>query len=214
MAPSPSLSLSLSPTRLSQSSADQRSDSWISSPSLSVPHEFLLDQNKHRDSIAGQPHVRLPWRPFYLCHSVLGAFTIVFLAIIAAVEALSAISNGRRGIANGGMKDHYLWTYGPTAYFTLLAAVWGRVEYQSKLYAPFIRLSKEPTEACRSLTLDYVSDCQIVALFKGIHNKDFAVSIIVLVSMLIKAFDCCLDQPDDAFLDQHQPAETSHDDDR
>ena len=46
---------------------------------------------------------------------------------------------------------------------------------------------KEPTEARRCLSLDYISDSQIAALFRGIRNKDFAVSIIVLVSILIKA---------------------------
>lgn len=126
------------------------------------------------------------WRPKYLRRRVLVAFSAVFLLIIAALEALSLISYRNDGIAKGFNKDHYLWTYGPTAFFTLIAALFNRVEYQTKSMAPWQRLFKHPEPARKSLLLDYVSPLQPVAIFESLRNKDFAVSATTSVSILIK----------------------------
>lgn len=126
------------------------------------------------------------WRPAYLRRRVLAAFSAVFLLMIVALELLSVISNRNYGIATGFNKDHYLWTYGPTAFLTLIAALFNRVEYQAKIMAPWERLSKHPAPARKTLLLDYVSPLQPVAIFDSLRNKDSAVAATTTVSLLIK----------------------------
>ncbi|KAI0465529.1 hypothetical protein F4859DRAFT_520013 [Xylaria cf. heliscus] len=80
------------------------------------------------------------WRPFYLRRFVLFGFIAVFGLIIITIEALLAVSNRDHGLATSIPTKHYLWTYGPTAFLTGVAALWARTEYQGKLVAPWIRL--------------------------------------------------------------------------
>ncbi len=77
---------------------------------------------------------QLTWRPFYLRRSVLAAFTLVFVLILIAIEVLLAFSNKNHGIATGNSNQHYLWTYGPTAFLTLIAALW--VEPSTRANSP------------------------------------------------------------------------------
>lgn len=126
------------------------------------------------------------WRPTYLRRRILAAFSVVFVVIITALQVLSVVSNRNDGIAKGFNKDHYLWTYGPTAFLTLIAALFNRVEYQAKAMAPWERLSKHPAPARKTLLLDYVSPLQPVAIYQSLRNKDFAVSATTTISVLIK----------------------------
>jgi hypothetical protein len=130
---------------------------------------------------------RLPWRPKYLRRTVLFCFALIFALALVTIEVLLDISNKNFGVATSHAGLHYLWTYGPTAFLTLVAAVWTRVEYQSKMVAPWIRLSQERAFGSqRTVLLDYVSDFQLYAVFKSLRNGDFAVSITVAVSILVK----------------------------
>ncbi|KAI8950491.1 hypothetical protein F4801DRAFT_602226 [Xylaria longipes] len=133
----------------------------------------------------------LPWRPFYLRRVVLLGFAIVFILIIVTIESLVVISNKNNGIATGMSTEHYLWTYGPTAFLTAVAAVWARTEYQSKLVAPWVRLSQNQRSnhgvpASRTLLLDYISQFSIFAIVTSLRNRDFTVSITLTVSIIIK----------------------------
>lgn len=129
---------------------------------------------------------KFQWRPKYLRRRVLALFSVTFLLMIAALELLSVISTRNDGIAKGLNKDHYLWTYGPTAFLTLIAALFNRVEYQAKIMAPWDRLSKHTASARKTLLVDYVSPLQPVAIYESLRNKDFAVAATTAVSVLIK----------------------------
>ncbi|KAI0440985.1 hypothetical protein F4803DRAFT_577051 [Xylaria telfairii] len=161
----------------SDHSQDLRSD-------ISTPQAFDIP-------IADLDKVPLPWRPFYLRRVVLLGFIILFILIIVAIESLVAISEKNNGIATSMSRDHYLWTYGPTAFLTVVAALWARTEYQSKLVAPWIRLSenhrsKHAVPASQTLLLDYISQFSIFTIFSSLRNKDFIVFITLVVSIIIK----------------------------
>ncbi|GAW11362.1 hypothetical protein ANO14919_007060 [Xylariales sp. No.14919] len=116
----------------------------------------------------------LTWRPFYLQRAVLLGFIFVFILLIVTIELLLAMSNRNSGIATGRSTEHYLWTYGPTAFLTVVAAVWARTEYQSKLVAPWIHLaqnhqSKHAIPASRTLLLDYISQFSIFSLVSSLR---------------------------------------------
>ncbi|KAI8947774.1 hypothetical protein F4801DRAFT_559592 [Xylaria longipes] len=128
----------------------------------------------------------LCWRPFYLRRFVLLGFISVFILIVVTIEVLLAVSNRDHGLATSTSAQHYLWTYGPTAFLTGVAALWARTEYQSKLVAPWIRLSQNAAPASHTLLLDYVSQFSLFAIFRSLSKGDFTVSITLTVSIILK----------------------------
>lgn len=142
------------------------------------------DRPKDAESSLIAPEMR--WRPTYLRVRIVGAFCVVFALMVAALEILIVESARNNGIASGVPGDHYLWTYGPTAFLTAIAALFSRVEYQSKMVAPWQRMSKEPSAASRSLLLDYVSQFQPFTIYRSLKNRDFTISAAAVVSVLLK----------------------------
>ncbi|KAI0542081.1 hypothetical protein GGR58DRAFT_510424 [Xylaria digitata] len=143
-------------------------------------------QTPHEPSHDSTNLPRLSWRPFYLRRSVLLGFLSVFIILIATIEALLAISNRDHGLATTTPREHYLWTYGPTALLTGLAALWARTEYRSKLAAPWIHLSQDFAPASHTLLSDYVSQFSLFAIFTSLSKRDFIVSIALTVSIIFK----------------------------
>lgn len=207
----PSLPVSVSSDETTLAFEDERSQADEASSALRPPEELLIMrinietyypltahgswslEGSHDGAVEPPENVEYPtatsgskWRPKYLRRWVLIAFSAAFLFMIAVLELLSAISARNDGIAKGFNKDHYLWTYGPTAFLTLIAALFNRVEYQAKVLAPWERLSKGPAPARKTLLLDYVSPLQPVAIYESLKNKDFAVAATATISVLIK----------------------------
>jgi len=128
----------------------------------------------------------MAWRPAYLRRVVIVAFIIIFAIILVAVEVLFAFSDRNYGIGTGNPGQHYLWTYGPTAFLIVIAAVWSRVDYQSKMVTPWISLSTDAAHRKKPLLQDYISDFVPFSIFKALRRKDFLVAITSTVSILIK----------------------------
>ncbi|CAM1511015.1 Fc.00g085280.m01.CDS01 [Cosmosporella sp. VM-42] len=130
--------------------------------------------------------IRLPWRPFFLHRRVLAGFAILLAILIAALEVVLFISDRNDGLRKSNDAARYLWQYGTTLVFVIVAMVWARVEYQAKSSAPWIRMSKESANADKSLLLDYVSMPDIWAVVKAVQNKDFLVAGSVAAGILLK----------------------------
>ena len=131
-------------------------------------------------------HLTMQWRPFYLRRTVLLGFISVFVSIAVAIESLLAVSNRDHGLATSTSSVHYLWTYGPTAFLTGLAALWARTEYQSQMITPWNRLSQKITPASHSLLLNYMFQSLPFALLNSLRKRDFIVSIARIVSIILK----------------------------
>jgi len=136
--------------------------------------------------MATPPASDLPWRPSYLRRRVVLSFSLLFACLLVAFELLLAFSVRNDGIGNGHQGQSYLWKYGPTAILTLVAALWGRVEHQSKYAAPWIRLLRQPSRPEQTVFVNYLSDLQPLAIFNAIRNKDFAVSVASTAAIFIK----------------------------
>ncbi|KAJ5938925.1 hypothetical protein N7466_002059 [Penicillium verhagenii] len=126
------------------------------------------------------------WRPIYLRKWVLTLLVIIFCAIIAALEALNYVSSANQGLTSSVESRHYLWTYGPTAILTIVAALWARVEFQVKQSAPWQAMFERPEVPEKSVLLDYVSGMQPVAMWKAMGNKHFAVAAGIACSLLLR----------------------------
>ena len=134
-------------------------------------------------------HSGLPWRPAYLRRRILCAFGLLFIGLTITLQLLLSISNKNQGLTSASSNLHYLWTFGPTAFITLIAAFWGRVEYQAKVTAPWSRLyrSKSLSSAHTTLLLDYVSIWQPKAMVSALKNRDIVVAGTVAVSLAFTA---------------------------
>ncbi|KAJ5372562.1 Protein of unknown function DUF3433 [Penicillium concentricum] len=126
------------------------------------------------------------WQPSYLRRRVLIVFVVTFCGVIATLEALNHVSQVHDGIASSIESRHYLWTYGPTAIFTVIATLWSRVEFQVKQRAPWKSMAEKPGEARESILLDYVSEIQLISIVKAIRNKHLDVAAGVTCSMLLR----------------------------
>jgi hypothetical protein len=127
-----------------------------------------------------------PWRPFYLQRRILCAFATIFAAVIISLEALLGISNRDNGLATSSLGIPNVWRYGPVAILTVVATAWSRVDFQSKLAAPWERMARGPASADETLLLDYVSMCQPVSVVRAIRNGDLAVAAVSTISLVLK----------------------------
>lgn len=130
--------------------------------------------------------VRFPWRPIFLHRRVLAAFAVLFAVLIAGVEVALFISDRNHGLHNANDAARYLWQYGATLIFVILAAIWARVEYQAKAAMPWINLSRGPNNADKTLLLDYVSMLEGWTVLKAIQNKDWLVAGPLTAGILLK----------------------------
>ncbi|KAJ5656634.1 hypothetical protein N7507_008584 [Penicillium longicatenatum] len=126
------------------------------------------------------------WRPIYLRKWVLILFVITFCAVIAVLEVLNYVSSANQGLASSVESRHYLWTYGPTAILTVIAALWARVEFQAKQSAPWQAMFEKPEEPEKSVLLDYISGMQPVALVSAMGNKHYVVAAGIACSLLLR----------------------------
>ncbi|KAI9923859.1 hypothetical protein MW887_008164 [Aspergillus wentii] len=133
-----------------------------------------------------QPQKQDEWRPFYLRRRLLAGYTVIFCVILASLETVNQVSRSRHGIVSSNESRHYLWTYGPTAILSLIAAIWARTEHQSKQSIPWQAMLDKPTDASKSVLLDYVSMAQIFALPKALRNGNYIVASTVTASLLFR----------------------------
>ncbi|KAH9993011.1 hypothetical protein F4779DRAFT_233877 [Xylariaceae sp. FL0662B] len=121
------------------------------------------------------------WKPFYLRRTVLLCYGIILALLIALLEGLLALSEQSQGLATGQNEFRYLWTYGPTAFMTLLTAIWSRVAFQAQSVTPWFRaLGGQPSSVKEALLLDYTSMLQPIAIIKSLRNRDWIVGTTIL----------------------------------
>lgn len=157
------------------------------------------------DSLPGYAPQRHMWSPVMLRSVSLAVFGVLFICFIIVIEVLYSVSTQKNGLSTSEERYHYLWTYGPTAgkpsfayleslyvkyanpaVLTIVAGFWGQVEYRTKQLMPWKFMSQEPKPATHSLLLDYVSDWNVVILFRALKQSSWAVVLAVLGTLLIK----------------------------
>ena len=73
-----------------------------------------------------------------------------------------------------------------SAVFTMVAALWGQVEYRAKQTMPWKVMRQGPAPAATTVLLDYVSPMNILALFAAIRASHFFVALAIAGSLLVK----------------------------
>ena len=147
---------------------------------------FKLPLLSQTESLPESQHDLSGWRPLYLRRRMLFLFLFVFCGIIGALEALKEHSRLNHGLASSVQSRHYTWTYGPTAIFIIVAAIWARVEFQAKQSAPWLQLREGPEVAEKNVLLDYVSNLQPLALIEAIKNHHWLPAAATSCSLLFR----------------------------
>ncbi|KAI1863862.1 uncharacterized protein JN550_009360 [Neoarthrinium moseri] len=124
------------------------------------------------------------WRPFYLQRVVLLGFLVVMAIMVIALEVMFSLSVRRQGLVPAQSNLRYLWTYGPTTVIVILGAFWGRVEYETQLTAPWLRMEKDG-KTSDALLLDYINMFSLSVPFRAIKKRDFKVAAASTISFLL-----------------------------
>ncbi|KAF9888484.1 hypothetical protein FE257_008591 [Aspergillus nanangensis] len=147
------------------------------------PHRSTFDEDKTR--VTGIPTHDL-WSPRFLSGPALLAFTAIYGAIFVSLVVLYDQSQANDGLVATNNRLHYLWTYGPTAVFTVIMALWGQVEYQAKLLAPWQEMAGRPSPAQNSVFLDCISPWNVIVLFQSIKRRQPLVFFSIAGSLLLR----------------------------
>ncbi|KAI1839663.1 hypothetical protein JX266_014127 [Neoarthrinium moseri] len=108
-----------------------------------------------------------------------------FALMIAILEVLFAVSQWKFGLSGGVPPIRYLWTYGTTGILTLAAAFWHRMDYETKVSAPWLKAS--PVTASKvALLVDYVDTWSLLVPFRALRNQDHEVACSSTISLLLQ----------------------------
>ncbi|KAF2652994.1 hypothetical protein K491DRAFT_718462 [Lophiostoma macrostomum CBS 122681] len=128
----------------------------------------------------------LPWEPLMLRRWVLSQFAIVSVLLIVSLEVILKISTDKQGFGPTSTKPHYLWTYGPSLVFTIIAAFWTQVDYRSRLMQPWRELTKPLRATDDTLLLDYISPNSLTTMIKATAKHHWPVCAALFGSFLLK----------------------------
>lgn len=111
------------------SNPDSMAENTEATPPTTIPLN-----GKHDVSLSSE---RQPWLHWSLRRSTFISFAATLVVLIITLGILNLYSNRNNGICTAGERQHYVWTYLPTAVFTLLAAVWSNTDYRAKQMQPW-----------------------------------------------------------------------------
>ncbi|TPX12840.1 uncharacterized protein E0L32_006720 [Thyridium curvatum] len=142
-----------------------------------------------RETKLGNLGRRLGWKqrlPFHLGPLFLVPLIILFALMIGALEVLRFFSDRDRGIVVATEDRHYLWTYGPTLILTIVAALWGQLEYRAKQVMPWAVMNGEQGQSGKGLLLDYLSPISFIALFQSVKRRHFLVTLGISGTLVLR----------------------------
>lgn len=152
----------------------------------------LLDE-RHPDD-PSQPHCGVKssrqstgtfWLPFCLRRTTSLIFLVAFALKAAILEILFALSQRNSGLSQGIPFMRYLWSYGTTGILTLTAALWHRLDYETKASAPWLR-AHPITSSKSALLVDYIDAWTLLIPFRALRNRDYEVVYSSTISLLLQ----------------------------
>lgn len=123
------------------------------------------------------------WLPFCLRRTTSLLFMTGFALQAAILEILFAVSQRNSGLAPDIPYVRYLWSYGTTGILTLTAALWHRLDYETKVSAPWLRAYPITTSKA-ALLVDYIDTWSFLIPFRALRNRDYEVVCSSTISLL------------------------------
>jgi Protein of unknown function (DUF3433) len=119
---------------------------------------------------------RSTWNAFWLRWNVLLSFTVVGVCSIVAIALLYYFSRKHQGLCTESEAHQYAWKYGPTAFLTILAALWQQIDYTCKSLEPWRNMAHGYSSEKETLTLDYISANSILVVIRALRKRQWAVA--------------------------------------
>ncbi|KAJ6257405.1 hypothetical protein Dda_8294 [Drechslerella dactyloides] len=136
---------------------------------------YVVAASSETSSVPPGGRVQTGWMPLILRPWSLMVFLVIYIGVFLTLIGLYVRSKREQGISTERESRHYLWTYGPTAVFIILAAFWRHLDYHVKLLMPWVELASGPKHAKLTVLLDYISPFQPVAFWDACKNRHWLV---------------------------------------
>ncbi|KAI1361331.1 hypothetical protein F5Y08DRAFT_348042 [Xylaria arbuscula] len=133
-----------------------------------------------------EPETTMYWNPSWLRRPVLFLFTSLFVLLATGLALMWYLVKHYDGIPLTLTTNHYVWTYGPTAIFTVVVSLWRQVNYCTMVSQPWHELHQSPQPAARTVLLDYMWPLQVTSFIAALKNKHQAVAITITIFALLK----------------------------
>ncbi|CAH0054450.1 unnamed protein product [Clonostachys solani] len=140
----------------------------------------------YQSAVHVPPTPKPAWRPFWLRYYILVLFFILFLCCTVALPCMLLYSDRLRGLGEVDREFVRSWRFGATAFLTLVAAFWARVELQILRYTPWTSLQSDQVLNQPASSLDYTAMIVPVALVHSWKQRHFFVFIVIIVSIMTK----------------------------
>lgn len=132
-------------------------------------------------------HAVAQWHTKWLHKATLLSLAVLYLGLAGSLIGLWLSNKHQEGFTTALSKNHYSWTYGPTAILVIFLSFWRQVDYYAKLIQPWQVLATEvPVPATRSVLLDYVSPLQITSFWRALKNRHIPVAASVAGFAILK----------------------------
>ncbi|OJD33860.1 uncharacterized protein BKCO1_27000101 [Diplodia corticola] len=131
-------------------------------------------------------HSSLMWNPLWLHQGVLLGFSTAFILMALAVGLVYRLSEMDNGLASQNESRRYLWTFGPTAFLTIVMSFWGRVNFATRQLTPWTELRTGPSPAEKSILADYISPMFPVVVLDSFRRRHWAILISSFAVVLLK----------------------------
>ncbi|KAK6359128.1 hypothetical protein TWF696_000294 [Orbilia brochopaga] len=153
----------------------QQSPQGVDSTISPAGGQYVVAPSSDTSSVRQSGKVQTGWMPLILRPWSLIVFLVIYIGIFFTLIGLYVRSKREQGISSEKESRHYLWTYGPTAVFIILAAFWRHLDYHVKLLMPWVELAAGPKHAKLTVLLDYISPFQPVAFWDACKNRHWLV---------------------------------------
>ncbi|CAI6030993.1 unnamed protein product [Clonostachys chloroleuca] len=140
----------------------------------------------YQSAVHVPPTTKPAWRPFWLRDYILALFFILFLCCTVALPCMLLYSDRLRGLGEVDREFVRSWRFGATAFLTLVAAFWTRVELQILRYTPWASPQSDSILNQPASSLDYTAMIMPVALMHSWKQRHFLVFIVIIVSIMTK----------------------------
>lgn len=125
------------------------------------------------------------WLPFFARRTTSLLFMAAFALMAAILEVLFTVSQRSSGLSPGIAFIRYSWSYGTTGILTFTAALWHRLDYETKVLASWLRAYPITTSKA-ALHVDYVNAWSLVIPFQALRNQDYEVVYSSTISLLLQ----------------------------
>ncbi|KAJ3562498.1 hypothetical protein NPX13_g8549 [Xylaria arbuscula] len=142
-----------------------------------------LNDNNYSDGYHTVPKL---WNSVWLRTKLLISFVVLFVVLFVVTIILYVVSEKNHGLSAEDATRQYGWRYGPTAFLAVVLSLWTQIDYSSKILTPWQEMRRGPTDASRSVLVDYISPPMVIVWWRALKSRHWAVTASISGILLIQ----------------------------